>query len=191
MRKFYEALWYFLFSEQIQRDCCCLWWSESHRKCNYLIFLGLILHFAETRFWTHSQQVARPGCEPSFIPSSWATFKACNPQAFLVSNCFAFLLRQPSSDCLVSESLSFLILLDSLVVLTPYRYHVCVCVCVCVCVSCFNHVWLFETPWTVARQAPLSMGFSRQEYWSGLPCPPPGIEPQLYVSCIGRWVLYH
>ena len=29
------------------------------------------------------------------------------------------------------------------------------------------------TPWTVARQAPLSMGFSRQEYWSGLPCPPP------------------
>ena len=39
------------------------------------------------------------------------------------------------------------------------------------------------TPWTVARQAPLSMGFSRQEYWSGLPCPPPvdlpdpGIKP--------------
>ena len=40
------------------------------------------------------------------------------------------------------------------------------------------------TPWTVARQAPLSMGFSRQEYWSGLPFPPPGnflksgIEPE-------------
>ena len=33
------------------------------------------------------------------------------------------------------------------------------------------------TPWTVARQAPLSMGFSRQEYWSGLPCPPPGNLP--------------
>ena len=40
--------------------------------------------------------------------------------------------------------------------------------------SWFSHVQLFETPWTVARQAPLSMGFSRQEYWSGLPCPPPG-----------------
>ena len=39
--------------------------------------------------------------------------------------------------------------------------------------SCFSHVWLFVTPWTVARQAPLSMGFSRKEYWSGLPCPPP------------------
>ena len=43
---------------------------------------------------------------------------------------------------------------------------------------------LFATPWTVARQAPLSMGFSRQEYWSGLPClspgdlPDPGIKPR-------------
>ena len=43
--------------------------------------------------------------------------------------------------------------------------------------SCFNHVWLFATLWTVAHQAPLSMGFSRQEYWSGLPCPPPGDLP--------------
>ena len=34
-------------------------------------------------------------------------------------------------------------------------------------------VRLFVTPWTVARQAPLSMGFPRQEYWSGLPFPPP------------------
>ena len=33
------------------------------------------------------------------------------------------------------------------------------------------------TLWTVAHQAPLSMGFSRQEYWSGLPCPPPGELP--------------
>ena len=41
--------------------------------------------------------------------------------------------------------------------------------------SCFSHVRLFATPWTVACQAPLSMEFSRQEYWSGLPCPPPGI----------------
>ena len=38
-------------------------------------------------------------------------------------------------------------------------------------------VWLFATPWTRAHQAPLSMGFSRQEYWSGLPCPPPGDLP--------------
>ena len=43
--------------------------------------------------------------------------------------------------------------------------------------SCFSCVQLFVTPWTVACQAPLSMGFSRQEYWSGLPCPPPGDLP--------------
>ena len=40
--------------------------------------------------------------------------------------------------------------------------------------SHFYRVQLSATLWTVARQAPLSMGFSRQEYWSGLPCPPPG-----------------
>ena len=39
--------------------------------------------------------------------------------------------------------------------------------------SHFSHVGLFATPWTVAYQAPLSMGFSGQEHWSGLPCPPP------------------
>ena len=40
--------------------------------------------------------------------------------------------------------------------------------------SHFSHVRLFATLWTMAHQAPLSMGFSRQEYRSGLPCPPPG-----------------
>ena len=44
-------------------------------------------------------------------------------------------------------------------------------------VSCFSHVPFFETPWTTAYQAPVSMGFSRQEYQSGLPCPPPGDLP--------------
>ena len=40
--------------------------------------------------------------------------------------------------------------------------------------SHFSCVQIFATPWTTARQAPLTMGFSRQEYWSGLPFPPPG-----------------
>ena len=55
------------------------------------------------------------------------------------------------------------------------------------------------TPWTIAQQAPPSMGFSMQECWSGLSGPPPGInlpDPGIkpkshYVSCIGRLVLYH
>ena len=51
-----------------------------------------------------------------------------------------------------------------------------------------SRVQLFKTPWTEACQAPLSMGFSRQEYWSGLPFPPPGdfpnpeMEPASFVS---------
>ena len=50
--------------------------------------------------------------------------------------------------------------------------------------SRFSCAQLFATPWTIARQAPLSMGFSMQEYWSGLPFPPqgdlpnPGINPR-------------
>ena len=44
--------------------------------------------------------------------------------------------------------------------------------------SCvLSHVRLLVTPWTVAHQAPLSMGSSRQEHWSGLPCPFPGELP--------------
>ena len=43
--------------------------------------------------------------------------------------------------------------------------------------SCFSHVRLSVTSWTVDHQAPLSVGFSRQEDWSGLPCSPPGDLP--------------
>ena len=53
--------------------------------------------------------------------------------------------------------------------------------------SRFGHARLFGTPWTVALQVPLSVGFSRQEYWCGLPFPPgdlpdPGIEPVSLMS---------
>ena len=47
----------------------------------------------------------------------------------------------------------------------------------CVCVCSFSLVLLSETPWTVTRQAPLPVGFSRQEYWSRLPFPLPGYFP--------------
>ena len=51
------------------------------------------------------------------------------------------------------------------------KYHMQSLMCCAQSLSC---VRLFVSPWTVACQAPLSMGFSRQEYWSELPCPPPG-----------------
>ena len=48
---------------------------------------------------------------------------------------------------------------------------------VCACAESLIPVQFFATPWTVAFQAPLSMGFSRQEHWSGLPFPSPGDLP--------------
>ena len=69
-----------------------------------------------------------------------------------------------------------------------------------VCTQLLRHVQVFENPQTVACQFPLSMGFSRQESWSGLPftspggLPSPGIKPASCISCvssIGRWLLYH
>jgi len=73
----------------------------------------------------------------------------------------------------------------------------------CIAVESLGHVQLFETPWTAAHQAPLSMGFSQQEYWSGLPFLSPkntgvgcyalfqGIFPtqgsNLHLLCLPRW----
>ena len=59
------------------------------------------------------------------------------------------------------------------------------------CVRAQSRLRLFVTLWTVACQAPLSLGFSRQGYWSGLPCPPPGHLPDLgidlHLLCFLRW----
>ena len=55
----------------------------------------------------------------------------------------------------------------------------CVCVCACLLLS---RVRLFATPWIVAVQASLSMEFSRQEYWRGLPFPSPGDLPDLGIE---------
>ena len=51
-------------------------------------------------------------------------------------------------------------------------------------VQSLSQVRLFATPWTVAHQAPLSVGFSRQGYWSGLPCPPPGDLPRPGIASL-------
>ena len=79
-----------------------------------------------------------------------------------VAEVLEFQVQHPSSEN--SELISFII----------DWFDLCLCACI---LSCFSHVQLFVTLWTVACQAPLSMGLSRQEYWSGLPCPPPGYLP--------------
>ena len=79
-----------------------------------------------------------------------------------------------------------------LIIIVPISRGSCVCVCVHVhtrtcCVASVVSDSL-RPLWTVAHQAPLSMEFSRQEYWSGVPCPPPGdlldpgIEPASHTS---------
>ena len=67
-----------------------------------------------------------------------------------------------------------------------------------VAANLLSHVQLCATPWTVAHQPPLSMGFSKREYWSGLPCPSPGDLPDPGIKLVslmspatGRRVLYH
>ena len=76
--------------------------------------------------------------------------------------------------------------------LLTWLYQVLVVVSLYAVLNYFSCVWLFATPCTVAYQAPVFMGFSRQEYWSGLPSPSPGDLPNPGIEpCIGRWVLYH
>ena len=63
--------------------------------------------------------------------------------------------------------------------------------CCLVAKSC----WILETPWTASHQAPLSMGFPRQDYWSGFPFPPPGDPPRPGIEpmspALAKQVLYH
>ena len=55
---------------------------------------------------------------------------------------------------------------------------------VAVVVQLLSHVRLFETLWTLAHHTPLSMGFPRQEYWSGVPFPPPGDLPDPGIKTV-------
>ena len=67
----------------------------------------------------------------------------------------------------------------------PVAGSVCVCVCVCV----LTHIWLFVSPWTIIHQAPLTMGFPRQESWRGLPFPPSRIylfQSLLPLNCVSE-----
>ena len=101
---------------------------------------------------------------------------------------FQFELRIFSSSPMTS-SCTWFIFSSTPNQLTKSFFHILICVpymCVCsVAQSCLDS---FATQWTVACQAPLSMEFPRQEYWSGLPFPSPASWPrdQTCVSCIGR-----
>ena len=92
--------------------------------------------------------------------------------------CWVFILTLYAEQCLITSSSEEAKLLG---LRAPQRAQMCA-------LSHFSCVRLFAILWTIVGQAPLSMGFSRQEYWSGLPCPPPGdlpnprIEPASLMS---------
>ena len=92
---------------------------------------------------------------------------------------------------------------------THTHRHICVCVCECMCIteslcctsesnilqiyyvlSCFSYVQFCVAPWTVACKACLSKGFSRQEYWNGLPCPPPRALPNPGIEYMSLSLLH-
>ena len=75
--------------------------------------------------------------------------------------------------------LGYILILDRL----PARHWCWCCLVSKLCLS------LFATPWMVAHKTLLSVGFPRQEYWSGLPFHSPGIF--WTISCVGRWIFYH
>ena len=120
-------------------------------------------------YWCTMPTPKKPKCEWN----SWST--SSHSQAHLEAS----LPVQSSSDW---DSQKLIICL----------IHHCMCACV---LSRFSHVWLFVTLWTVACRAPLSMGFSRQGYWNGLPCPSPGnfpnpgIEPSIMKQTFDDWNL--
>ena len=108
---------------------------------------------------------------------SWGRAEAPEEQRQPTRMLVKLLRRQgilmPTPITLSKESLKLKILIKGIVTCTlPIGKHVCV-----LCGQSLCHVQLFAAPWTVAHQAPLSMRFSRQEYWSGLPYSPPGDLP--------------
>ena len=74
------------------------------------------------------------------------------------------------TECRIVHAFFSSSLMLTIVIIVPALEHLFMC-------SCLRRVQLFATPWAAAHQAPLSMEFSRQEYWSGLPFLPPGHLP--------------
>ena len=96
-------------------------------------------------------------------------------EGFLISPCYSLELHTACCDSVFKVGRFHIVF--SLIEDVFNTMHVCM-------LSHFSYVRLFDTLWAVVHQAPLSMGFSRQEHWSGLPCPSagdltdPGIEPK-------------
>ena len=113
---------------------------------------------------------------PAFCSLHFTPFSYQNSQMSLNNQYLLFWVAFPTPSGTIS---CFIFCVSSIYIsLRPFG---CI-VPVSLQLSHFSHIRLFATPWTIARQAPLSMGFSRQEYGSGLPCPSPGNLPNLGIK---------
>ena len=110
-------------------------------------------NFRQTCTCSGKQWDNEPVGGASSFASLWDDLRVRNPRVHTISPAWKFNFGSPSSK---------------------HKRSGISATCV---LSHFSRVWPSVTPWTVALQAPLSMDFSRQEYWSGLPCPPPGDLP--------------
>ena len=143
-----------------------------------LLLLHRIEHFSWKKFMQFHNHMFSACCVPNSTLGTTDTRKMCD---LFGRSCTDKILLYKKWNQIIKINLW-----------NVWRYLcVCMCVCVCVCVlGHFSHVQLFVTIWTVARQAPLSMGFSRQEYWSELQCPPPGDLPNSAIQGSNPFVFF-
>ena len=142
-----------------------------HLKCDWIT---MVTQLESLRLWTygeHAQQLFSV-CHMVWVDSllmgtysqwrcEWVTFPYIS-----LSICFGICHYQRLSSSIIPSPKGFFYLMSY------YPLRLCV----------LSHVQLFETPWTVACQTPLTMGFSRQEYWSGLSYPSAGDLPSPEVK---------
>ena len=156
---------------------------------------GLMLNLPQGEDWGPSKGCCHYSIQP--IKAPWysdsileggarAEIKAFDQNLFHTLWLMVYLiLRKPISPILTIKNFPILLM-------TPHPNSV-----YCVCEYVLSHALFYATPCTAARQAPLSMGFSRQEYWSGLPfpslgdLPDPGIEPESLALQAGSLLLSH
>ena len=143
-------------------NCTCQnthWWPASH----YFTWENYIMHFTSTQNSQSTFKVIAKTQQKCLhiLWEYWKPFPS-DPQSvwLLMNSCFAHSNSSSPDDRNVCKA------------------HPCSLLTQGVCVCChFGCVQLFATPWPLACQAPLPLGFSRWEYWGGLPCPPPGDLP--------------
>ena len=122
-------------------------------------------------------------CESQVVFPGTTTFYKCHCSPLLEKKAY-FLLPQHSLTW--EGKLGSLFLLSFKLCLMGL--FLLLILCICAVVYLLSHVQLFVTPWTIAHQAPLSVGFLRQKYWSGLPFTFPGDLPNPGYAYKGRWI---